>query len=138
MRDGLARAVFARRTALCWALNLRTSYDQLNMPALASAEALSRLRMLIEMAHQSRPEAPSYAGAEEVLGVRDTADGSVIDPALTAHGQKTGRQGRDLETAAPGRGAAEEQRFIKNADDEKGHPKGGGRGAGRGAPKDEK
>ena len=63
-------------------------YDQLNLGALASAEALNRRRSLIEVAHQGRPEAPSYEGAEEFLGLRESTDGSVIDPALTQHAAK--------------------------------------------------
>ncbi|CAK9112246.1 unnamed protein product [Durusdinium trenchii] len=75
------------------------SYDQLNVVSLASAEALNRRRALIEIAHQGRPEGPSYEGAEEILGVRESADGSVVDPAITSRGKK--------------RLAAEEKRFTK-------------------------
>lgn len=70
---------------LCRALNFMASYDQLNLPSLASAEALNRRRTLIEVAHQGRPDAPSYEGSEEIMGMREAADGSVIDPALTQH-----------------------------------------------------
>lgn len=62
---------------LCRVLQYMASYDQLNIASLASAEALNRRRTLIEIAHQGRPEAPSYEGAEEILGVRQSADGSL-------------------------------------------------------------
>ncbi|CAE7245347.1 UPF1 [Symbiodinium natans] len=64
------------------------SYDQLNVPALASAEALNRRGALIEVARQERPEAPSYEAAEEIMGIREAGEGSVIDPALTQHTAK--------------------------------------------------
>ena len=64
------------------------------------------------MAHQGRPEAPSYAG--EVLEIRDSTDGSVVDPAITVYAARTGRQGRDPEAS------------HENADDKP--RKGGGRG----------
>ena len=121
--------------AICRALNLLVSYDQLNIVNIAGAEALNRRRTLIEMAHQGRPEAPSYAGAEEVLGVRESTDGSVVDPAITAYAAK--RQAAKAEIQKQRRLAAEEQRAVSASDDK--NYKGGGRGSGRGAaPKDEK
>ena len=50
--------------SLCPALSLMVSYDQLNVPSLASAEALDRRRALIEVA-----EAP-YEASEE-MGVSE-------------------------------------------------------------------
>ena len=121
--------------AICRALNFLVSYDQLNVANIAGAEALNRRRTLIEIAHQGRPEAPSYAGAEEVLGLRDSTDGSVVDPAITAYAAK--RQAAKAEIQKQRRLAAEEQRAANATDDKA--PKGGGRGAGRGStPKDEK
>ena len=58
-------------SSICRVLDYMSSYDQLNIPSLACAEALNRRRALIEVAHQGRPEAPSYEGADEILGVRD-------------------------------------------------------------------
>ena len=40
------------------------------------------------MAHQGRPDAPSYECAEDVMGLREMADGSLFDPALTQHAAK--------------------------------------------------
>lgn len=98
------------------------TYDQLNLPALASAEAMNRRRALIEHAHSGRPEAPSYEAAE---GVRDSADGSVVDPALTQHAAR--RQAAKAEVLKQTRLAAEEKKHAKKGD-QKGE-KGGGKGA---------
>ncbi|CAE7763388.1 NHX3 [Symbiodinium sp. CCMP2456] len=102
-------------SSICRVLNLMTSYDQLNTPSLASAEALNRRRTLIEVAHQGRPEAPSYEGAEEILGTRDSADGSIIDPALTRHAAR--RQADRAEVLKQNRLAAEERRHALNRGD---------------------
>ena len=72
-------------SSICRALHLMASYDQLNLPSFASAERLNRRRALIEMAHQGRPEAPSYEGADEILWVREAPDRTIVDPALTQH-----------------------------------------------------
>ena len=121
--------------AICRALNFLVSYDQLNVPNIAGAEALNRRRTLIEMAHQGRPEAPSYAGAEEALGLRESTDGSVVDPAISAYAAK--KQAAKAEIQKQRRLAAEEQRAANTNDDKT--PKGGGRGTGRGStPEDEK
>ena len=92
------------------------SYDQLNLPALASAEALNRRRALIEVAHQGRPEAPSYEAAEEIMGVRESVDGSVIDRALTQHAAK--RQAAKAEVLKQTRLAAEERKHLRQRGDE--------------------
>ena len=90
------------------------SYDQLNLPALASAEALNRRWTLIERAHRGRPEAPVYDAAEEFLGVRDSADGSLIDPALALHAAR--RQASKAEVMKQTRLAAEEKRLSRKGD----------------------
>ncbi|CAK9053892.1 Regulator of nonsense transcripts 1-like, partial [Durusdinium trenchii] len=82
-------------------------YDQLNLPAIAAAEALNRRRTLIEHAHQGRPDAPSYEGAEDFLGVRESADGSIVDPALAAFAAK--RQATKAEVMKQTRLASEEK-----------------------------
>ena len=86
-------------------------YDQLNLCGLASAEALNRRRTLIEHAHQGRPDAPSYEGAEDFMGVRDAADGSLIDPSLTSYSAK--KQAGRAEVLKQNRLAAEERRLAK-------------------------
>ena len=99
-------------SAICRVLNLMTSYDQLNLPSLASSEALNRRRTLIEIAHQGRPEAPSYEGSEEIMGVKESADGALIDPALTRHAAR--RQADRAEVMKQNRLAAEERRHARN------------------------
>ena len=129
------RSVYEHST-LCRVLQLMASYDQLNLAALASAEALNRRRALIEVAHQGRPDTPSYEGSEEIMGVRESADGSIIDPALTAHAAK--RQAAKAEIQKQKRLAAEEKRLGTRVDREEDGDKGAGRGRGRGkkAPED--
>ena len=109
------------------------SYDQLNLPSLASAEALNRRRTLIEVAHQGRPDAPSYEGSEEIMGVREAADGSVIDPALTQHAAR--RQAAHAEILKQKRLSAEERRHIRRAgEDSDGVGDKKKKGKGKGAP----
>lgn len=129
------RSVYEHST-LCRVLQLMASYDQLNLAALASAEALNRRRALIEVAHQGRPDTPSYEGSEEIMGVRESADGSIVDPALTAHAAK--RQAAKAEIQKQKRLAAEEKRLSRKGDREDDGEKGAGRGRGRGkkAPDD--
>ncbi|CAE7299586.1 UPF1 [Symbiodinium sp. CCMP2592] len=102
-------------SSICRALNFMASYDQLNLPSLASAEALNRRRALIEVAHQGRPDAPSYEGSDEILGVREATDGSVIDPALTQHAAK--RQAARAEILKQNRLAAEERKHLRQRPD---------------------
>ena len=99
-------------SSLCRALHLMICYDQLNAPALAAAEALSRRRALIEFAHHGRPEAPSYEGAEDLLGVREASDGAMIDPALTSFAAK--KAASKAEVLKQQRLAAEEKRHRRN------------------------
>ena len=118
--------------SLCRALNLMLCYDQLNLPGLASAEALNRRRALIEHAHSGRPDAPSYEGAEEILGIRETSDGSLVDPALMQHAAR--KQAARAEVLKQGRLAAEERRHLKKNDpDDKGGKKGDGKAPKAGA-----
>lgn len=108
-------------SSVCRALNLMMCYDQLNMPAIAAAEALNRRRTLIEHAHQGRPDAPSYEGAEDFLGVRESSDGSIVDPALAAFAAK--RQATKAEVMKQTRLAAEEKRLSKKGDSKGGKGK---------------
>ena len=121
-------------SSLCRALDFMTSYDQLNLPALASAEALNRRRALIEIAHQGRPDAPSYEAAEEVLGVREAMDGSVVDPALTQHAAK--RQAAKAEVLKQTRLAAEERKHATRRGEEEGSGNSERPGKGAGKKKD--
>jgi hypothetical protein len=106
---------------LCRALNLFACYDQLNLPALAGIEALNRRRTVIEFAHSGRPDAPSYEGAEEFMGVKESADGTVVDPALTMFVAK--KQSAKAEIMKQSRLAREEKAAAnrgKNQDGKKG------------------
>lgn len=118
---------------LCRALPCMLCYDQLNIAALASAEAINRRRSLIEFAHSGRPDAPSYEGAEEFLGVRESSDGTIVDPALQSHVAK--KQAVKAEISKNSRLAAEERRLAGKKGDDKGKgDKGGGKGSGAAAP----
>ena len=62
------------------------TYDQLQIPNLASAEAMIKRRMVIERAYQlGRPDAPNYTGSNHFQGIRETADGTIVDPALNKY-----------------------------------------------------
>ena len=65
---------------------------------------------MIEAAHVGRPEAPSYEAAEEFMGMREAADGSLIDPALSLHVAK--RRSAQAEVLRQNRLAQEEKRFV--------------------------
>ena len=123
------RSVY-EHSSICRVLNYMASYDQLNIPSLACAEALNRRRALIEVAHQGRPEAPSYEGAEEMLGVKETADGSLVDPALTQYSAK--KQAAKAEILKQKRLAQEEKRLGRRVNDDDPDPRGAGKGRGRG------
>lgn len=112
--------------SICRVLHYMMTYDQLNLPSLASAEALNRRRTLIEHAHQGRPDAPDYAAGEDMLGYRESGDGSIIDPALTQHAAR--KQAQRAEVLKQTRLAAEERKQLREKP-----PKGDGKG-----PKKEK
>ena len=72
--------------ALSRALHLAQCYDQLNIPNIACCEALIKRRQLIERAYRlGAPDAPNYSGSDHFQGVRETAGGTVIDPALNRY-----------------------------------------------------
>ncbi|CAK9080024.1 unnamed protein product [Durusdinium trenchii] len=102
-------------------------YDQLNLPGLAPAEALNRRRALIEHAHSGRPDTPSYEGAEDFMGIKDTADGSLVDPALLQFTAK--RQAAKAEIMKQSRLAAEERKAAHKKGDGKGDKDKESRGA---------
>ena len=93
---------------------------------------MNRRRTLIEHAHQGRPDTPSYEGAEEFLGVRDAADGSLIDPALQQHAAR--RQAAKAEILKQTRLAAEERKHLRSEPNPKGGGKGGKGAAAKAAP----
>ena len=135
-RSGVSRSDRSvhEHQSLCRILHYLTCYGQLNVPNLAGAEAANRRRSLIEYAHHGRPLAPDYGGSEELLGHRDTQDGSLVDPALTTFVAK--RQGVRPEILKIVR-LAKEERSRGGRPSQDGdapapkppkEPKGGGRG----------
>ena len=87
-------------------------YDQLNLLALAAAEALNGRRALIEFARHGLPEAPSYEGADDILGVREASDGAMMDPGLASFAAK--RAASKAEVLKQQRLAAEEKRHRRH------------------------
>ena len=125
------RSVFEHAT-ICRVLNLMVCYDQLNVGALASAEALNRRRTLIEQAHQGRPDAPSYESAEDIMGIRESLDGSLIDPALTQYAAR--KAATRAEIMKQTRLAQEEKKHLRKNEDvrDPDHKKGKGKNKSQG------
>ncbi len=61
------------------------TYDQLNLPNVAGAEALDLRRQLIERAVEASPSAPTPSGADDFLGFQESATGSLIDQNRVAY-----------------------------------------------------
>ena len=99
--------------AIARALRYLVCYDQLQACNLACAESLNRRRVLIEVAHAGHPESPNYEGAEEYLGVTESGDGTIIDPALTSH--VAARQSAKAEVWRKSRIMREEKEAAKKA-----------------------
>ena len=56
------------------------------MPNLAAVEVLVKRRMLIERAHSGgRSAIPVYEGSDFIMGVRESVDGSVVDPSAVRY-----------------------------------------------------
>ncbi len=124
--------------ALSRALHFAQYYDQLNVPNIACCEALIKRRQLIERAYRlGAPDAPNFSGSDHFQGVRETADGTVIDPALNRytgdrlHAEyEVERNSRLAITERQRRtGAAEGDDFVPPVLPKK-HPKGGRPNAG--------
>ena len=104
-------------------LDSMITVDQLNVPALQSAELLARRLQLIEEAHRIAPSAPDYSSADHFMGWSSRQHGASIAPALREH-VATNLRG-DAAVAKEARKAAEEGRLRRQ--------KKGGRGRGKGA-----
>ena len=109
--------------SVCRALHFMMVYDQLNLSALASVEALNRRRALVEHAHQGRLDVFSYEAAEEIMGIKDLTDGSLVDPSLLQYAAR--RQAAKVEVLKQIRLIAEERRYIR---EDKPTRKGDGKG----------
>ena len=59
--------------------------DQINAPALQSAELLCRRMLVIREAHRINPNAPEYSAADIYMGWRFRKSGQGYDAALAAH-----------------------------------------------------
>ena len=92
---------------MCRILHFLLSYDQLNITSVAADEVASRRRSLIEYARQGRPENPSYENSDDLLGVQEQADGSVVGPVLTQFAATRARAQADIMTAT---GTAREEK----------------------------
>ena len=63
-------------------MHYSVTYDQLAVPNFACIAVMVRRRMLIERAHSGgRGATPVHEGSGHFMGVRESADGSVVDPA---------------------------------------------------------
>jgi hypothetical protein len=138
IRDG--DRVIHEHGALCRCLHLLCTYDQVRISNLAGAEALVKRMELIEEAYRGRASAPSYEGAEHMLGFRDTMDETLVNPELRKHTAQKMKEEADIhkerrkaseETAHAHRGGG-----AGGASHQKSGPKGGGKGGG--APPAEK
>ncbi|CAK0860193.1 unnamed protein product, partial [Prorocentrum cordatum] len=70
---------------LCRVLESMISVDQLNAPALQSAELVCRRLQVIEDARAVSPSAPDYSAADEYMGWSAHRGGSAVAPALQKH-----------------------------------------------------
>jgi len=95
--------------------------DQLNAPALQSAELISRRLQLIEEARRLSPSAPDYSSADHFMGWTSRKHGAIVLPALAAHVATTMRDEAAISKAA--RKARKEMKLKRT------NPKGAGRGA---------
>ena len=120
IRDG-DRAVH-EHASISRALHYGCCYDQLNMGNVAMVESLIKRIMLIEQAYQGRPTAPVYDGAEHWMGVQESLDGTLIDPA--ARKQVADKLKEDAAIKKEGRKWREEHPKLPGQ-----APKGGGKGA---------
>lgn len=92
---GNDRAIFEHKT-LCRALQLFCCYDQLCLPNLAGVEAMTRRLTTIEQAYHNRADQPTYEHADYMSGVIDTADGSLLPPALVEYTARRLKQDADV------------------------------------------
>ena len=70
---------------LCRVFDSMLCVDQLNVPALHSAELLCRRLQLIEEAHRVSPSAPDYSAADHFMGWAARQHGATVAPHLREH-----------------------------------------------------
>ena len=66
-------------------LDSMVTVDQLNAPALQSAELVCRRIQVIEDAHSVSPSAPDYSAADEYMGWATHRQGAAVAPDLQRH-----------------------------------------------------
>ena len=66
-------------------LDAMVTVDQLNAPALQSAELCCRRLQLIEDAHSVSPSSPDYSAADEYMGCATHRQGAAVAPDLQEH-----------------------------------------------------
>ena len=99
-------------------LESMVTVDQLNAPALQSAELVVRRIQVIEDAHSASPSNPDYSAADEFMGWATHRQGAAVAPDLQRH-VATGM--RDRAAILKGARKAKEEQKLRRG------PKGGGK-----------
>lgn len=100
--------------------------DQINAPALQSAELVCRRMLVIREAHRVNPSSPDYSAADHYMGWKYRRSGQGLDASLAAH--VASELKAEAQVAKEARKAREEQN-LRRADGKGRHnPKKGGDG----------
>ncbi|CAK0843705.1 unnamed protein product [Prorocentrum cordatum] len=113
---------FSQHEAVCRVIEPRVGVDQLDAPALQSAELLCRRLQVIEGARAVSPSAPDYSAADEYAGWAPHRGGAAAAPQLQKHAAANLRDKAAVLKEA--KKVKEEQKLRRG-------PKGGG---GKGGP----
>ena len=108
-------------------LDAMVSTDQLNLPALQSAELAARRLQLVEEAHRISPSSPDYSASDHFMGWTGRQHGAMVAPRMRDH-VATHLRG-DAAVAKEARKSAEETRLRRsgnNNNNKKGGPAGDG------------
>lgn len=97
--------------------------DQLNAPALQSAELICRRLQVIREAHRISPGAPDYSSADIMMGWRFRRAGPGIDTSLAKHVAEELKAEASIQKEA--RKAREEQALRRKGRGNKAKPEGG-------------
>ena len=103
-----------------------------HIPRDARIEVYRRVAELIEEAYRGRPSAPNYEGAVHWLGMRETLDGTMINPELRKHAASRMKEEADVQKER--RRWTEECLANRAAGDGGVPPKGKGKGKDQAAP----
>ena len=113
---------------LCHVLHDMATVDQLNVPALKSAEVVARRLQVIEEAHRISPSNPDYSSADHFMGWGLRAGGVTVAPGLRKHAASNLKA--EAEVAKETRKAKEERRLQGKPKKAKKDDKGKGKGKG--------